>query len=45
MPETEQEAPSQKKDALDLSQLKDLNIQALNSMARTLGVEGAAGMK
>jgi transcription termination factor Rho len=31
--------------ALDLSQLKEMNIQALNAMARELGVEGAAGMK
>src|SRR5439155_394528 len=30
---------------LDLSQLKEMNIQALNAMARELGVEGAAGMK
>src|SRR3989441_5045388 len=33
------------KKALDLSQLKEMNIQALNAMARDLGVEGAAGMK
>jgi transcription termination factor Rho len=31
--------------ALDLSELKEMNIQALNAMARELGVEGAAGMK
>jgi transcription termination factor Rho len=31
--------------ALDLSDLKELNIQALNAMARELNVEGAAGMK
>ncbi|HEV7502552.1 MAG TPA: transcription termination factor Rho [Vicinamibacteria bacterium] len=31
--------------SLDLSQLKEMNIQALNAMARELGVEGAAGMK
>ncbi len=30
---------------LDLSQLKEMNIQALNALARELGVEGAAGMK
>jgi len=33
------------KKALDLSELKEMNIQALNAMARELGVEGAAGMK
>ena len=31
--------------ALDLSELKEMNIQALNAMARELNVEGAAGMK
>jgi transcription termination factor Rho len=31
--------------ALDLSDLKEMNIQALNAMARELNVEGAAGMK
>ena len=30
---------------MDLSDLKEMNIQALNSMARELGVDGAAGMK
>jgi len=30
---------------LDLSELKEMNIQALNALARELGVEGAAGMK
>jgi transcription termination factor Rho len=33
------------KKPLDLSELKEMNIQALNAMARELGVEGAAGMK
>src|SRR2546428_13320876 len=54
MPETDQQeqpaasppTPSaDDKKALDLSQLKEMNIQALNAMARELGVEGAAGMK
>src|SRR5947199_7195599 len=30
---------------LDLSELKEMNIQALNAMARDLGVEGATGMR
>ncbi|HKC12976.1 MAG TPA: transcription termination factor Rho [Vicinamibacteria bacterium] len=38
----EQEVP---KKALDLTELKDMNIQALTAFARELGVEGAAGMK
>ena len=37
-------APKENK-ALDLSELKEMNIQALNAMARELGVDGAAGMK
>jgi transcription termination factor Rho len=37
-------APAERK-ALDLSELKEMNIQSLNAMARELGVEGAAGMK
>jgi transcription termination factor Rho len=37
-------APSDRK-ALDLSQLKEMNIQGLNALARELGVDGAAGMK
>jgi transcription termination factor Rho len=57
MPETEQqetpqEKPPEKPDggdpqrkALDLSDLKEMNIQSLTAMARELGVEGAAGMK
>ena len=50
MPETEQQetkAPDQDAaaKALDLSDLKEMNIQSLNAMARELGVEGAAGMK
>src|SRR5438128_10803516 len=54
MPETDQQeqpaasppTPSaDDKKALDLSELKEMNIQALNAMARELGVEGAAGMK
>jgi transcription termination factor Rho len=31
--------------AVDLSDLKEMNIQALNAMARELNVDGAAGMK
>ena len=45
--ETEQEnttTESQNK-AVDLSDLKEMNIQALSALARELGVEGAAGMK
>jgi transcription termination factor Rho len=38
----DQETP---KKALDLTELKELNIQALNALARELGVEGASGMK
>src|SRR2546425_1113374 len=57
MPETDQQEQQEQpaaspptpsaddKKALDLSQLKEMNIQALNAMARDLGVEGAAGMK
>jgi transcription termination factor Rho len=41
--EAEQETPTRK--TVDLSDLKEMNIQALNAMARELGVEGAAGMK
>ena len=37
-------APDDKK-ALDLSELKEMNIQGLTALARDLGVEGAAGMK
>jgi len=37
--------PPGDKKTLDLSELKEMNIQALNAMARELGVEGAAGMK
>jgi len=37
-------APPEKK-ALDLSELKEMNIQGLTALARELGVEGAAGMK
>jgi transcription termination factor Rho len=36
-------APDKK--TLDLSELKEMNIQGLNALARELGVEGAAGMK
>jgi transcription termination factor Rho len=39
---TEQEVP---KKALDLTELKDMPIQALTAFARELGVEGAAGLK
>ncbi len=48
MPETEQqETKPAEQDAkmLDLSDLKEMNIQSLNVMARELGVEGGAGMK
>src|SRR2546427_1032342 len=57
MPETDQQEQQEQpaaspptpsaddKKALDLSELKEMNIQALNAMARELGVEGAAGMK
>jgi len=39
-------APAAKeKRTLDLSELKEMNIQGLNALARELGVEGAAGMK
>jgi transcription termination factor Rho len=38
------DAPPARK-ALDLSDLKEMNIQSLNAMARELRVEGAAGMK
>jgi transcription termination factor Rho len=44
MPEIEQETQTQKK-PLDLSDLKEMTIQALTAMARELNVEGAAGMK
>src|SRR5437016_1761279 len=40
-----EDRPSDGRRSLDLSQLKEMNIQALNAMARELGVEGAAGMK
>jgi len=40
--QTQTEAPRK---AMDLSDLKEMNIQALNSMARELGVDGAAGMR
>ncbi len=43
--EAEQEDTQTKQRALDLSDLKEMNIQALNTMARELNVEGAAGMK
>jgi transcription termination factor Rho len=33
------------KKTLDLSELKEMNIQGLTALARELGVEGAAGMK
>jgi transcription termination factor Rho len=37
--------PEPQKKAMDLSELKEMNIQSLNALARELGVEGAAGMK
>jgi len=46
--ETQTPAPAEgenRRKALDLSDLKEMNIQALNAMARELNVEGAAGMK
>jgi transcription termination factor Rho len=43
--EAEQEDTQTKQKTLDLSDLKEMNIQALNAMARELNVEGAAGMK
>jgi transcription termination factor Rho len=43
--EAEQEDTQTKQKALDLSDLKEMNIQALNAMARELNVEGAAGIK
>jgi transcription termination factor Rho len=48
--EQEPEAPplaegEAERSTLDLSSLKEMNIQPLNAMARELGVEGAAGMK
>ncbi len=42
------EAPRERAEeakALNLSDLKEMNIQALNNLARDLGVPGAAGMK
>jgi transcription termination factor Rho len=44
-PEQRKEAPADPRKTMDLSDLKEMNIQALNAMARELGVEGAAGMK
>jgi len=44
-PQTKHEDAQTKQKALDLSDLKEMNIQALNAMARELNVEGAAGMK
>jgi len=46
--QTQTPAPAEgegRRKALDLSDLKEMNIQALNAMARELSVEGAAGMK
>jgi transcription termination factor Rho len=45
--ETEQEsvAAEAPRKGVDLGDLKEMNIQALNALARELGVEGAAGMK
>src|SRR5262245_55058121 len=39
------EVSEAQKKAVDLSELKEMNIQGLNAVARELGVEGAAGMK
>jgi transcription termination factor Rho len=44
-PRTDERGGEGRGRTLDLSQLKEMNIQALNAMARELGVEGAAGMK
>src|SRR5262245_3409228 len=38
-------AKEPQKKAMDLSELKEMNIQSLNALAREIGVEGAAGMK
>jgi transcription termination factor Rho len=43
--QTKHEDAQTKQKALDLSDLKEMNIQALNAMARELNVEGAAGIK
>jgi len=51
-PEPQEQAPTpaprpaaDDRRTLDLSELKEMNIQGLNALARDLGVEGAAGMK
>ena len=43
--EQELQAPDESGRGLELSALKELTIQALNALAKELGVEGAAGMK
>ena len=44
--ETAAETPAENKaNTVDLSDLKEMTIQALNALARELSVEGAAGMK
>jgi hypothetical protein len=51
MPEAEEQETGREEggapdtQALDLSDLKEMNIQSLTAMAREIGVEGAAGMK
>src|SRR5438552_8819209 len=40
-----EDRPAEGRRALDLSQPKEMNIQALNAMARELEGEGAAGLK
>jgi transcription termination factor Rho len=42
---TREEALAEGRKILDLSDLKEMTIQALTALARELGVEGAAGMK
>jgi transcription termination factor Rho len=44
-PRRDEERPREERRTLNLSELKDMSIQALNGMARELRVEGAAGMK
>src|SRR5215510_1955655 len=46
-PRAETEAPrgEDRRPVLELSSLKEMTIQALNQMAKDLGVEGAAGTK
>jgi transcription termination factor Rho len=43
--ETAEAAATSRKPTMDLSSLKEMTIHALNTLARELAVEGAAGMK